>query len=315
MTFLTLPQHPLGRSQQPFGLDYASAGDPSHPAVMLVMGLGTQRTAWPEELIQALVDQGYRVVSFDNRDVGLSTQLNHLRAPHLPWALLRTLMGMRVPSPYSLTDMAQDALALMDALGIAKAHVVGASMGGMIAQLMAVQAPQRILSLTSIMSTTGRRGLPGPTPAARRRLMTRPPRHATPEQIAEHFLQTFKVIGSPQSTETDQSLYQRLLESVKRAYNPAGTLRQLAAILADGSRVKRLATLKVPTLVLHGEADPLIPIACGRDTADCITGAQFVAIKGMGHDFAPGPLADLTSALLKFLTHQRQNEMPAGVPR
>lgn len=308
MTFLTLPHHPLSRAdqaEQPFGLDYLSAGDPKHPAVVLVMGLGTQRTAWPASLIQSLVQQGFRVISFDNRDVGHSTQLNHLPTPHLPLAFLRAFMGWKIAAPYTLSDMADDALALLDALGIAQAHWVGASMGGMVAQLIAVKAPHRALSLTSIMSSTGRRGLPGPSPAARKRLMTRPPRHATPEQIATHFLQTFKVIGSPRSTEPDAVLYARLLESVQRAYNPAGTARQLLAILADGSRVKRLQTLRLPALVIHGKADPLIPLACGQDTASCIAGAKLAAIEGMGHDFAPEPLMELEAALLRFLREAR----------
>lgn len=315
MTFLALAQHPLSQANQSFGLDYALAGDPCHPAVVLVMGLGTQRTAWPEFLIRALVQQGYCVLTFDNRDVGLSTQLNHLGTPHLPLAFLRALTGWRVRAPYTLSDMADDALSLMRALGIDKAHLVGASMGGMIAQLMAVKAPDRTLSLTSIMSTTGRRSLPGPSAAARRRLMTRPPRHATPEQIANHFLQTFKVIGSPSSTEPENLLYTRLLDSVRRAYNPAGTVRQLVAILADGSRVKRLQSLRVPALVIHGLADPLIPVACGQDTADCIAGATCVTIEGMGHDFAPGPLTEMTNTLTQFLTNLSKNKASPGVYR
>ncbi len=136
MTFLALPHHRLNQAGQPLGLDYASAGDPSHPAVVLVMGLGTQRTAWPESLIQSLVQQGFRVLSFDNRDVGLSTQLSHLRPPHLPLAFLRALMGWKIAAPYTLSNMANDALILMDALGIAQVHSVGASMGGMVAQVI-----------------------------------------------------------------------------------------------------------------------------------------------------------------------------------
>jgi pimeloyl-ACP methyl ester carboxylesterase len=283
-------------------LDFESYGNTGDPTVLLVMGLGTQRTAWPRELMDALTDRGFRVVTFDNRDVGLSTRLSALGLPKVPWEMMKATLGLRINAPYTLADMAQDALALMDSLHIAKAHVVGASMGGMIAQLMAVQAPARVLSLTSIMSTTGRRGLPGPSARVRRHMLTRPPAGASVDQLVTYFSTTFRLIGTPQSTETDEQIREKLHASVTRSYYPVGTMRQLLAVVADGSRVDRLKQLAVPTLVVHGTADPLVPYACGKDTAAVIPGAQLVSIQGMGHDFAPEPLKLLVPAVAGFIS-------------
>lgn len=290
-------------------LDYESFGQVSDPAVLLVMGLGTQRIAWPQSLIDHLVGIGFRVISFDNRDIGLSTPLTHLGMPNMPWHLTKATLGLPVHAPYSLEDMAQDALHLLDHLRIARAHIVGASMGGMIAQLLAILAPERAISLTSIMSTTGRRSLPGPTSQARRALLSRPKAKASAEQVAEHMTGIYKVIGSPDPALPDEERYAQMLAAVTRSYHPAGVARHLLAILANGSRVERLQRLKLPTLVIHGQVDPLIPIECGRDTADTIPGAQMVSIKGMGHDFAPTPLKLLTPALGRFLL--AQSHVPA----
>jgi pimeloyl-ACP methyl ester carboxylesterase len=286
-------------------IDYASYGKPDDPVVVLVMGLGTQRTAWPDELIDALVALGFRVVTFDNRDIGLSTKLTHLGLPKVPWEMMKATLGLRIKAPYTLGDMAHDTLALMDGLGIQQAHIVGASMGGMIAQLVAVQAPHRVSSLTSIMSSTGRRSLPGPSARVRRHMLTRPPTSASVDQLVDYFATTFRLIGTPQSTETEPNLRRKLHASVTRNYYPVGTMRQLLAVVADGSRVERLKRLKVPTLVVHGTADPLVPYACGKDTATVIPGAQLVSIQGMGHDFAPEPLKLLVPAVAGFVAaHQ-----------
>jgi pimeloyl-ACP methyl ester carboxylesterase len=285
-------------------LDYESFGQVGDPAVLLIMGLGTQRTAWPQSLIDHLVGLGFRVISFDNRDIGLSTQLTHLGLPNMPWNLTKATIGLPVHAPYSLEDMAQDALHLLDHLHIARAHIVGASMGGMIAQLLAILAPQRVSSLTSIMSTTGRRSLPGPSAQAKRAMLSKPGAKASVEQIARHMTGIYKVIGSPDPALADTDRYTQMLAAVNRSYHPAGVARHLLAILANGSRVERLQRLKLPTLVIHGQVDQLVPIECGRDTADTIPGAHMVSIKGMGHDFAPTPLKLLTPALGRFLLAQ-----------
>lgn len=283
-----------------FGHNADEAGKP-RPCVVLIMGLGMQMIAWPMPLIEALVAQGFQVLRFDNRDIGLSTWFDQHGSPNVMMAGLKVALGIRVRSAYTLPDMANDTVGLIDALGIKKVHVVGASMGGMIAQLVAVLAPEKVLSLTSIMSTSGRASLPGPTAAARSALMTRPRNPNDLESVADHSVKTFRIIGTPNSTETDAVMRARIMTGLKRAYHPVGTTRQLMAVAEDGSRVARLATIKAPTLVIHGDKDPLVPIAAGRDTAASIPGAKFVAIEGMGHDFAPVPLKEVTREILKFL--------------
>jgi pimeloyl-ACP methyl ester carboxylesterase len=283
-----------------FGHD-ADGTSQSRPCVVLIMGLGMQMIAWPMPLVEALVAQGFQVLRFDNRDIGLSTWLDQYGTPNVMMAGLKVALGLRVRSAYTLPDMAQDAIGLLDALGLKKVHVVGASMGGMIAQLVAVHAPERVLSLTSIMSTSGRASLPGPTTAARTALMTRPRNPNDLESVADHSVKTFRTIGTPNSTETDSALRSRVMASLKRAYHPVGVTRQLMAVAEDGSRVARLRTITAPTLVIHGTKDPLVPIAAGRDTAASIPGAKFVAIEGMGHDFAPAPLQKVTETLIEFL--------------
>jgi pimeloyl-ACP methyl ester carboxylesterase len=272
------------------------------PCVVLIMGLGMQMIAWPIPLIDALVAKGYRVLRFDNRDIGLSTHSDTVGVPNLPWNGLKVALGLKVKSFYTLTDMARDSIGLFDALNLKKVHVVGASMGGMIAQIVAYTAPEKVASLTSIMSTSGRLSLPGPTMAARGALLSRPANPSDLESVADHSVKMFRVIGSPNNPETDAIIRERVMRGLKRAYHPAGTARQLMAVAADGSRVTRLAQIKAPTLVMHGENDPLVPIAGGRDTAASIPGAKFVSIPGMGHDFAPSALATMTKELTEFLS-------------
>jgi pimeloyl-ACP methyl ester carboxylesterase len=272
------------------------------PCVVLIMGLGMQMIAWPIPLIDALVAKGYRVLRFDNRDIGLSTHFDTVGVPNLPWNGLKVALGLKVKSFYTLTDMARDSIGLFDALNLKKVHVVGASMGGMIAQIVAYTAPEKVASLTSIMSTSGRLSLPGPTMAARGALLSRPANPSDLESVADHSVKMFRVIGSPNNPETDAIIRERVMRGLKRAYHPAGTARQLMAVAADGSRVTRLAQIKAPTLVMHGENDPLVPIAGGRDTAASIPGAKFVSIPGMGHDFAPSALATMTKELTEFLS-------------
>ena len=270
------------------------------PVVLLIMGLGMQLVAWPPAMVQALVDAGYRVVRLDNRDIGLSQKFGHLGQPNLIWESLKYKLGLPIKAPYSLRDMAADALAVLDAMNIPQAHVVGVSMGGMIAQRLALAAPQRVLSLTSIMSSSGARGLPQARPEVLRVLLSRPAGKDT-ASVTHHYVKLFKAIGSPGFPTDDAELRERITAAAKRSFYPAGTLRQMVAIVADTRRADELATLRVPTLVIHGKADPLVPFACGEDTARRIPGARLVGIEGMGHDLPPGVVERILTPLLPHL--------------
>lgn len=272
----------------------------ARPVVLLIMGLGMQLVAWPPELIQELVDAGYRVVRFDNRDVGLSVHFDMLGKPNLLWAGLKHKLGLAPTPPYTLSDMAADALGVMDALEIRQAHVVGVSMGGMIAQRVAIAAPARVLSLTSIMSTSGARGLPEPDRKLLRVLLSRPASSSL-EAVVDHYVTLFKAIGSPAYPTPEPLMREHLTRSVQRDHYPVGTLRQMVAIVSDITRAAQLARIGCPTLVIHGKADPLVPYPCGEDTAQRIAGARLVGIEGMGHDLPPEPVAQILDALIPHL--------------
>jgi pimeloyl-ACP methyl ester carboxylesterase len=262
-------------------LCWDSFGDAGAPPLLLIMGLAAQMIAWPDEFCTLLAERGFRVVRFDNRDIGLSTRFDSTGVPDIGAALTASLQGKPVDAPYRLSDMAADAFGLLDALGIARAHVVGASMGGAIAQTMAIERPERLLTLTSIMATTGEPGLPPPTPEAMGVLLKPPV--TTLDGYIRSYVETWKVLRAGSFPE-DEALDRERAEAVfARGLNPAGVARQLAAILASGSRKASLRSVRVPTLVLHGDADPLVPLACGVDTAESIPGARFVVIPGMGH--------------------------------
>ena len=281
----------------PLHIEYESLGDPQHPAVVLIMGLGMQLMAWPDLFCQQLVARGYRVVRFDNRDCGLSGRAPGKKRANLLLAMAASALGLPVRTPYTLEDMAGDAIGLMDRLGIERAHIVGASMGGMIAQVLAAKFPQRVLSLTSIMSTSGNRKVSKPTKPARKVLLSRPTDPKDPESVIEYMVKMFGVIGSPGYPSSKEELRSRIGHSVRRAYEPAGTARQLLAIIASGDRRKLLHTIAVPTLVIHGADDPLVPIAAGRDTAQNIPGASLLVIEGMGHDFPEALMPRLAQAI------------------
>lgn len=263
---------------------YETHGDPANPALLLVMGLGAQLTLWPIELVEALVARGYHVIRHDNRDIGLSSKFSAHGVPDFRKVALMRLFGLRARLPYRLTDMAADAAALLGALGIDQAHVVGASMGGMIAQLMAIDHPEKVRSLTSIMSTTGNRRLPQARPEAMNALLNKPPAEATLDQVIPIGIQVARAIGSPAWPTPEERLRERIARDFNRSFHPTGAGRQLAAILDDGDRRKRLRRVTAPTLVIHGSDDPLIPVDGGRDTAAAIPGARLHEIKGMGHD-------------------------------
>ena len=282
-----------------WGSGPASGGD-YRPAVMLVMGLGLQLVAWPAEFVQSLVAAGYRVIRFDNRDAGLSHHFDALGKPNMLWQAIKFKLGLRLRPPYSLGDMAADALGVLDALGVSHAHVVGVSMGGMIAQRMALAAPDRVLSLTSIMSTSSAKGLPQARPDVMRALFTRPV-NTSPQAAVDHTVKLFQLIGSPAYPIPESDLRERVVQSVQRSFYPVGTLRQTLAVMADVTRAAELPHITAPTLVLHGKADPLLPYACGEDTARRIEGAQLVGIEGMGHDLPPIPVAQILNVLIPHL--------------
>ncbi len=278
-----------------------SAPGQSHlPAVLLIMGLGMQLTAWPPGFVRALINAGFRVVRFDNRDSGMSHRFDHLGVPNLMWQGLKYKLGVPIKPLYTLSDMARDAQGVLDALAIEKSHLVGVSMGGMVAQRVALEAPTRVLSLTSIMSSSGAPGLPGSTPAVTRQLLSRPAGRGKQAAI-EHSVKLFQAIGSPGFPMDEAFLRERVTAAYERNFNPGGVVRQMLAIAADSARADELATVATPTLVLHGLADPLVPFACGQDTARRIPGARLAGINGMGHDLPPGVVAQLLTHLIPHL--------------
>ena len=253
------------------------------PVVLLVMGLGMQLTGWPDELVALLLAEGFRVVRFDNRDAGLSDGFDHVGVPSIPLAALRHFLRLPVRATYALKDMAADAVGVLDALGIARAHIVGASLGGMICQHLAATWPGRVASLTLIMTTSGSRRLPGPTTAARRALLSQPANREH-ETLIAHSIKVFTAIGSPGYLLPPEEMRARVAANIARAQRPQGSARQLLAIAADGDRTPLLARIQAPTQVIHGVLDPLIPVASGHDLVRRIAGAQGDFIDGMGHD-------------------------------
>ncbi len=273
-------------------LEYESHGRPGDPALLLIMGLGAQLIRWSPALVDKLVARGLRVIRFDNRDIGLSETLDAAGPPNMPAIIAARLAGKSVPAAYDLNDMAADAVGLLDALGIERAHIVGASMGGMIAQLVAADHADRTLSLTSIMSTSGHPSLPPATPAAMAVLNERgPDPRKDLESYLDHMVRGARVVGSPGYPLSDAELRAQCLAYYERAYRPHGFMRQYAAIVATPERRPKLATITAPTVVIHGADDPLVPVSGGRDTAAHIPGAELRVIPGMGNDIPP-PLYD-----------------------
>ena len=265
-------------------LEVEDHGSPQGEPLLLIMGLGMQLVAWHEDFVASLVQLGFRVIRFDNRDIGLSQRFDHLGLPNLALDSLRYAVGLNVKSPYSLSDMAADAVGVLDALGIQRAHVCGASMGGMIAQQLAIRHASRVKSLTLMMTSSGSRKLPQPTMRVRAAMISRAADPNNIDSVIAHFVRIYKLIGSPAYPATDDYLNKRLGMSVRRAYRPQGTARQLVAIAADGDRSRLLGGIKLPTQVLHGQQDPLVPVAAGHDLAAKIPGSQLDVVEGMGHD-------------------------------
>ena len=280
------------------GLDLEAEihGAPDAMPVLMIMGLGMQLISWPLELIEALAANGLRPIVFDNRDVGLATKFDAWGRPNLVKVSLQHALRLPIRAPYLLSDMARDALGVLDALGIECAHVVGVSRGGMIAQLLAGLAPTRIGALTLIMTTTGSRKLPGPTMAARRALLSRPA-GSDIDALVDHGVRVWRTIGSPRYPASDESLRARVERSIRRAWHPQGVARQLVAVSASGDRSALVARITQPTLVIHGRGDPLVPAACGVDLAAKIPAARLELIEGMGHDM-PIPLVPNLAQLI-----------------
>ncbi|MDQ3106806.1 MAG: alpha/beta fold hydrolase [Actinomycetota bacterium] len=274
-------------------LHYETHGQEDDPALLLVMGLGAQMIAWDEEFCDALVDRGFFVIRYDNRDVGLSSKIEGGGGSFLE-SFAKAQQGEAITAPYLLTDMAADAMGLLDHLGIERAHVVGASMGGMIAQTIAIEHPERVRSLTSIMSTTGDPDVGQPTPEAMARLLVAPPSDRA--SAIEASVASTKVIGSPDHYDEDRAR-RKAAETYDRAFTPAGTARQLLAIMASGSRAEALARLDVPTVVIHGDVDPLVTPTGGARTAQLIPGAEHLVIEGMGHDLPPALWPQVVEAI------------------
>jgi pimeloyl-ACP methyl ester carboxylesterase len=268
-------------------LCYETFGERENPALLLIMGLGTQMIHWDERFCQLLADQGFWVIRFDNRDIGKSTKLSGVHVPGLPSVLANQWFGKRLRVPYHLENMAEDALALLDFLNIKSCHIVGVSMGGMIAQCMAIMAPSRVLSMTSIMSTTGNPKLPKPKKSVVLKIMQPPPKEQ--EAFIQYALKLWKLLHGDHYEFDHQRVKRLLINAKQRSYDPAGVWRQTCAIIAAADRTQKLAELKMPCLVLHGDADPLVPVECGKATAAAINGCKLKIFSGMGHTL-PQPL-------------------------
>jgi pimeloyl-ACP methyl ester carboxylesterase len=270
--------------------------------LVLLMGLGMQLTGWPEPFVEMLTQRGHKVIRLDNRDAGLSQGFDHLGTPNVAWAALRYAVRLPVRSTYTIADMAADTIGVLDSLNIDRAHIVGASMGGMIAQHIAAKHPQRVSALTLMMTTSGARSLPKPSAKARAAMLDR--RGLNPkniEAVVDRLERVFTIIGSPAYRPADEQAREafraRLRASVQRAYRPAGVARQLIAVAADGDRSTLLARVAAPTHIIHGAADPLVPVASAHDLRDKISGSTLDIIEGMGHDL-PAALWPRLAALV-----------------
>lgn len=290
-------------------IEYDEAGPKDGPAFLLINGFGTQMTSWPDEFRDGIAKAGYRTIRFDNRDVGLSQKFDGI-IPEIPAVMKAVAEGRKVPAPYVLNDMADDAAALLDALGVESAHVAGASMGGMIAQTVALRHPRKVRSLISLMSTTSDPSLPRSSPEAQEALMSRPPSTSRADVI-EHTVKARRAYASTKYPADDAWLRQRIGEIYDRSYYPEGTQRQWAAIVGSPPRTQGLKTLRVPTLVLHGSVDTLIRPEAGKHTAECIPGAELHIIEGWGHDMTQSAAPVLLSYVLPFMARVEERRAEA----
>jgi pimeloyl-ACP methyl ester carboxylesterase len=281
-----------------YDFEVEDLGPKSAPPVVLIMGLAAQMTFWPPSLLEALLAAGFRVVRFDNRDIGLSAKLHGRRAPHPLLHVAARAIGFKNLAPYTLHDMVADTAGIMDALKIERAHLVGVSMGGMIAQLMAGTKPERVASLTSIMSGTLNPRLPRPSTKITRALFLNQPRGKSREALIERSVQMYSLIRTPDPLTDESELRAKMSDAYDRSYEPAGVRRQLAAIIATGDFRSVLQKIAAPTLVIHGAADPLAPVEAGRDSARNIKGAKLEIIEDMAHDLPKKHLAHIASLII-----------------
>jgi len=278
-------------------IEYDTFGEANADPILLIMGLGTQMTAWPVDFCNALVAHGHYVIRFDNRDIGLSTKFDGVKAPSRLRYVMHHFLNTPLRAPYSLEDMASDAAGVLEALDIDAAHVVGAAMGGMIAQLVTVRYPQRVKSLTSIMSSSGDPGLPRARPDVVQHVFRNRPSAGDADAMFAHLITSAQLISSPGYPRSDEEWRELIGASLQRSFYPPGFIRQMAAIVADGSRVERLRKINTPTLVIHGREDPLVPVEGGIDTARHIRDSRLEIIDGMGHDIPP-PLVEKITGLI-----------------
>jgi len=277
-------------------IEYEQFGIAGDKPLLMVMGLGAQMIQWDEEFLGGFVARGFHVTRFDNRDVGLSTKLEAAGTPNIPQMMAEAANGKTPSVAYTLDDMADDAAGVLDALGIESAHVAGASMGGMIAQVLAMRHPSRVRSLTSIMSSTGNPNLPSAKPEAMALLMR--PRATDRDAAIDGMVEARKQLSGGVVAFDEERARRSAALAFDRSNYPAGMARQMAAIMAGGNRVPELQKLKVPTLVIHGDLDPLVPIEGGHDTANAIPGAEMRVVANMGHDLNPAHWAEITDAIV-----------------
>lgn len=270
-------------------LAYDTFGDPSSDPILLIQGLSWSMILWDEDFCSRLADRGYFVIRFDNRDIGHSTKLESLGTPNIRELIRNVMEGKPVSAPYLLSDMAGDAFGLLDHLEIESAHVAGISMGGMIGQTMAIERPERVRSLASLCSTTGHPSLPQPTPEAMKVITVPPP--SDREGFIAHFMQNWRILSGSRFPVDEKRVRVYAEQSFGRGFSTPGVARQIAAVNASGSRREALQSLKIPVLVIHGGADPLLPLECGIDTAEAVPGARMKIIEGMGHTL-PEPVWD-----------------------
>jgi pimeloyl-ACP methyl ester carboxylesterase len=281
-------------------LYYETTGDRGAPPVLLVMGLGSQMTRWPEPFYRGLADAGFYVIRYDNRDVGLSTRLERAVSPPIGRALACATFGLPVGAAYDLDDLAADALGLLDGLGLSSAHVIGVSMGGMIGQILAARHGARVRAFVSIMSTSGSRRLPQASWGVRLALLRRPdPRDRA--QVIESVISLYRRIGSPGYPIDEQLMRDQVTRDVERAYYPRGVRRHILAVLASGSRTSILGRITTPTLILHGDRDPLVPVAAAHDLHERIRGSQLEVFPGMGHDLPRALIPTFTARIVGHL--------------
>jgi pimeloyl-ACP methyl ester carboxylesterase len=284
------------------GITYQRLGNPKAPAVLLIMGGAAQLIHWPDAFCHALVERGLQVIRFDNRDAGRSTHITNAPAPDLPAVLAGDFKSVS----YTLSDMAADTVGLLDALGIERAHVVGASMGGQIAQTMAIEHPERVHSLTSMMSTTGNSAVGQTSPELMRQVFGGPPA-VTRDEVIQHRLMAMRLMGSPGYPSDEMELAARIGLAYDRSNDPVGIARQAIATVASGDRTERLRLVGVPTLVIHGLADRMVDVSGGRATAEAIPGAELVLIEGMGHNLPPGLRSQLAARIADFIWRTQNN--------